>query len=210
MSEDGAVTDSWGDPDPGRAWQKSNGDPADEQWAYFPPPDQQPMPAPPPVPWQQRVLPHAVTFGVTTVVLVLLGAPLALLWRAFATPPVVQRTASGPIPTAPESSQVFAVDGSYMVVTLVAGAILGALAWWWLRERGPAAPFGLAAGGLLAAQIMATVGRRMVVDPYLHSVCADCLVYDGTLHLQSTAAIVVLPVALLSAFAAATFFREKA
>lgn len=193
MSEDVGVTD--------------RGDP----WSYFPPPDQ--VAGVPPVgqqrPWHEVLLPPVRTFLATVAVTVLLGAPLALLWRAVADPPVVERTASGPVPVAPESNQVFAVDGAFIVVTLVAGAVVGTLAWVLLRDRGPAGPFGLAAGGLLAAFVTAAVGKRFVVDDYLHSVCSDCLVYDGTLHLYSTAAVIVLPVAMLTAFALMTFFFDR-
>ena len=190
----------------------------DDRWSYFPPPDQ--VAGEPPVveprSWQQVVVQVARaavapmrTFLTTVAGTVLLGAPLALLWRAVANPPVIQRTASGPVPVAPESNQVFAVDGAFIVVTLVAGAIAGAFAWLLLRDRGPAGPFGLAGGGLLAAFVTVAVGKRLVIDDYLHSVCSDCLVYDGTLHLYSTAAVIVLPVAMLTAFALMTFFLDK-
>ena len=161
MSEDGRVTDPFAPPPLERG---ANPD----QWSYFPPPGEYPAPWQPPQRepfwrWVRvHLLPHLRTFGVTTAVVVLLGAPFALLWRAVAEPAVVLRTASGPQPAAPESNQVFAVDGRFVLLSLVVGAVLGAVAWFFLRTRGPAAPAGLAAGGLLAMLVAAAAFRRAV------------------------------------------------
>ena len=208
------TADPWGPPDPNAAWQPGAPGPGDpDRWSFFPPPGEHPplWEPPPRPPWIEVWKPHAATFGLTAVVLVLLGAPFALLWRAVAPTAVVVRTASGPQPLAPESNQMFAVDGWFVLLSAVAGLVLGGVAWLLLRERGPAAPFGLAIGGLAAAAVAAAVGKRMVVDRYLHDVCGEgrCLVYDGTLHLHATAAIVVLPTAMLTAFALLSFFLEK-
>ena len=217
------MTDDWGDPDPDRTWRPgvSGGGvaaapprPADE-WSYFPPPGQYPAPwePPPRVPLRVLLKPHAVTFGTTAAVLTLLGAPLALLWRAVADAPVVLRTASGPQPAAPESDQVFAVDGWFVVVSLLAGVLVGTVAWFVLRHRGPAGPLGLTVGGLSAAGVAAAVGRRLVVDRYLYDFCHGpdirCILYDGTLRLHSIAAVVVLPVALLTAFVVLTLVVDR-
>lgn len=236
MSEDGGVTEKWGDPDPARAWRAgvaaperadgdaggdSDGDSDEERWSYFPPPGAAVTPWEPPLApaLPERALaflkvlwPHARTFGVTTAVLVLLGAPLALVWRAVAPVAVVLQTENGPQPAAPESNQMFAVDGWFVLVMLIAGSVVGAFAWLALRDRGPGAPLGLAAGGLLAAAVTAEVGKMMVVDRYLYDFChqpdVGCIVYDGTLHLHSTPAVVVLPVALLTGFVLMTFFFD--
>jgi hypothetical protein len=210
VSEDGRVTDAWGDPDPQRASR-----PAADPWSYFPPPDVTvaPYELPPREPLLPRVLATARTFGGTVAVLLLTGAPLALVWRAVAPTATVLRTASGPAPEAPESNQVFATDGWFAVVMLLAGLLLGIVAWRVLREQGPAAPFGLAVGGLLAALVTAAVGRRMVVDQYLYDFChapdVGCLVYDGTLRLHALAAAVVLPLGLLISFVAMTFLFDR-
>lgn len=196
MSEDGGVTD-----------------PAADKWSYFPPPADSPPPwqPPPRASFAESVGVPLMTFAGMVGVLALAGAPLALLWRAFAPVAVVLKTASGPQPAAPESSQVFATDGWFAVVSLVTGLVLGAVAWIVLRHRGPAVPFGLAAGGTVAALVASAVGRRMVVDRYVYDFCrnVNCLVYDGTLRLHALAAVVVLPVAMLAAYVALTFFLER-
>lgn len=218
MSEDARVTEQWGDPDPHRVWLPGAPpapDPAPAPpvpGAYWLPP----LPAwtpPPPVPLAERLRPAVATFAAATAGLVLLGAPLAYLWRAFTTPAVILHTASGPEPAAAESNQMFAVDGRFVVVMLLAGVACGVVAWALLRRRGPAAPAGIAAGGLLGSLVTAAVGRRIVVDRYLYSFChkADvrCLVYDGTLHLHALAAVVVWPTAMLMVFAALTAFADR-
>jgi hypothetical protein len=205
VSEDARVTHDWADPDPNRTWT-----PGVVPYYAAPVPPWQPPPA---VPFHQRVLPPVGTFGVTTAVLVLLGGPMAFLWRAVAEPALVLRTATGPQPAAPETNEVFAVDGRFVVLMLFAGVVLGAVAWVLLRGRGPAAPFGLAAGGLLGGLVTAAVGRRLIVDSYLYAFChkgdVHCLVYDGTLHLHALAAVVVWPAAMLMVFAMLTVFLDR-
>lgn len=225
VGEDVPVSDEWGDPDPHRVWRPGRTpgiSPARDEPAnpappsFFPGPDENVRPWTPPEREDLRpvLVENAKTFGVTTAVLVLLGAPVAFLWKAVTPPVVVQRTAAGPSFAAPESDQMFAVDGWFVVVTLVVGLVLGALGWAVLRRRGPAAPFGLAAGGLLAALVTSAVGKRVVIDDYLHTFCNDpdivCPVYyDGTLQLHSFAAVVVWPAAMLAAFAALVFVRDR-
>lgn len=184
-------------------------------FSYFPPDDLQvsPWDPDPRGPWWLRVLPYAEVFGITTALVVLLGAPIALLWRAVTPVVGIRQTPGGPQPVAPESNQVFAVDGWFVLVSVVAGLVIGAVAWLLLRDRGPAAPFGLGIGGLLAAFVAARVGELLVVDRYLYDFCrgpdVDCLVYTGTLRLNSSAAVIVLPVAILTAFVALTYFLDK-
>lgn len=211
------MSDEWPDPDPHRVWRpgrKARHDVVDPP-PYYPGADETVrLWTPPP---REHMVPlllaNARTFGVTTAVLVLLGAPVTFLWKLVTPAAVVLRTASGPSPAAPESDQMFAVDGWFVVVTLVVGLVLGALAWRLLHRRGPAAPFGLAAGGLLAALVTSEVGKRLVIDDYLYRFChspdIQCLVYDGTLHLHSPAAVAVWPVAMLAAFAALVFALDR-
>jgi hypothetical protein len=176
-------------------------------WAYYPPPR---------VPLAQRLLATARAARDAAVVaayVALLGAPVAFAWRAVVPAVQIAHSATGPQPVAAESSQIFGVDGSFVLVTLVVGLVAGALAWPVLRRRGPAGPVGIAAGGLLAALAAAGVGRKMVVDRYLYDFCqqrgAHCGVYSGTLRLQSYAAVVVWPAAMLVVFAALTLLLTR-
>ncbi len=202
------MTDPWADPDPQRPWQPGT----TPDWsAYYPPPGLYPAPwTPHREPLVKRFRKDGLTLGATTAWLVLLGAPLALLWRAVAPRIEILRTAAGPQPAQAESSQLFAPDGWFVVVSVVVGVVVGALAWTVLRRRGPAAPLGLAVGGLLAASVAAAVGGRLIVDQYVWDYCKGrCIVYNGTMHLNATAAIVALPVALLTAYAALTIAFDR-
>lgn len=211
------MSDQWGDPDPLRAWQPG-GPPAPSAPPpppYFPqpgwgPPAWVPPPLPPPVPWLPRIVAALRTAVPTILLLVLLGAPVALLWHAVAPGIDVAKTAQGPVPSAVESSQVFAVDGSYVAVTLVVGLLLGAGAWPLLRRRGPAGPVALAIGATTAAYVTAAVGNRIVVDRYLYDQCRKgCYVYTGTLHLHAYAAVVVWPAATVAVFALLTWLADR-
>lgn len=165
---------------------------------------------PPPEPRWPKVRAGLVAGVAAALLVILLGAPVAFLWRAVAPAIDVARTAQGPQPTAVESSQVFAVDGSYAVVTIGIGVLAGIAAWPLLRGRGPAGPAGLAAGGLVAAYVTSAVGDRIVVDRYLYAQCrAGCYVYTGTLRLHAHAAVVLWPAAMLAAFALLTFFFDR-
>lgn len=164
-------------------------------------------------PPEQRWRRRGLAFLGPALLLPLLGAPVALLWRAVTPVVGIARTASGPQPTAGESDQFFAIEGWFVVVTVVVGLALGAVAWRLLRGQGPAGAIGVAVGGLCASAVTALVGSRLVVDSYMHGFCGrpdlDCPVYDGTMTLRAPGAIVAWPVAMLVAFAALTLIAER-
>ncbi|HEU0132402.1 MAG TPA: hypothetical protein VFQ85_15570 [Mycobacteriales bacterium] len=226
------MTAQWGDPDPDRTWRPGVEPPPPPPPAPGPPGPGSAAPPPydyygavsaqwwtepgPPPTWGERLRAWrapVTTGAMTAAVVVLLGAPVAFLWRWLAPTAVILHTASGPQPAAPESNQVFATDGWFALVTLGVGVVVGVGAFLALRRRGPAVPVGLAAGGLLAALVTAAVGRRLVVDRLLYDYCRrpdlHCFVYDGTLRLHALAAVVVWPVAALMTFALLTTFDRK-
>ena len=168
--------------------------------------------AEPPEQPADRVKRNASAFLGAALLLPLLGAPVAFLWRAVTPKVGIARTASGPQPTAGESDQFFAIDGWFVVVTILVGLVLGVVAWRFLRGRGPAGALGLAVGGLAASATTAIVGSRFVLDSYMYGYCSrpdlECHVYDGTLTLRMPAAIVAWPVAMLVTYAALTLLRD--
>lgn len=212
MSEDGAVTT----PAPGApAGEVPYVVSPEEYWrGYKTVPYEPPREA-----WRRRL----TAFVPTVLVLPLFGAPAALLWRALTPRVGIAQTAAGPQPTAGETDQFFAIEGWFVVTTICVGLVLGAVAWRFLRERGPASALGLAVGGLAASAVTAVVGSRLVVDSYMYGFChqpdVSCTVYDGTLTLRATvrvtraidspAALVAWPIAMLLSFAALTFLRER-
>jgi hypothetical protein len=91
--------------------------------------------------------------------LVLLAAPVGLLWAAVAPRYTVVRSDTGlDFPNIESTKAFIGADGSYVVILLVVGLLTGLLAWRYARHYGPATVLGLAVGGLLAAWIAARVG----------------------------------------------------
>ena len=200
MSEDGAVGEDTGF--------------GDDPFAYYVPPDavgEWLPPQPPGESVEEALRRHLTAFLAPALLLPLLGAPVALLWRAVTPRVAIARTASGPVPTASESNQFFAIDGWFVVVTFLVGVALGAVAWRFLRRRSPAAPAGMALGATLASAVTAVVGARLVVDEYLHGYCRDlvCSIYDGTLHLRMPGAVMAWPFGMLLSFVALTLVSER-
>ena len=113
-------------------------------------------PAPPPT----RRWPADVLQALGVVVgMVLLGAPVGLLWSAVSPRVEFEVSDQGVNVLGPETSEGFiGADGSYVLVLFAAGLVCGLLAWWLARRSGPWAVVGLAVGGVLAALVAARVG----------------------------------------------------
>lgn len=94
--------------------------------------------------------------------LAVLGAPLGLLWAAFAPDTPVLKTAEGAIYAEPQPEQPIAADGWFSLLGLAFG-VLAALALWFLlrRRRGPVGLLGAVLGTLAAAPVAWQVGRRV-------------------------------------------------
>ncbi|MFC4585560.1 hypothetical protein [Sphaerisporangium corydalis] len=105
---------------------------------------------------------HLRDFGLTIVVLALMGVAAGFLWSALAprTPYVI--TKSGPALTDPITQSLIAADGWFAVVTGVAGLLCGIAAYLLARSRRQVAMLaGLAAGGMVAAFLTLTVGTSL-------------------------------------------------
>ena len=150
-------------------------------------------------------------FVAVVVSLVLLGAPVGLLWSAVAPRLTVQLTKDGPSSGNLEGKAFVGADGSFVVVVVVAGLLCGLLAWRSARRSGPATVLALLVGGLVAAKIAAVVGVRpgaSDVRQVLHDPAAR-----GTLELflklRSPWAIVFWPVGALAGFLVLAFARPE-
>lgn len=137
----------------------------------------------------------AATFGATTAALVLLGAPLGLLWAAVAPHATYLLTGQGPLPADPESDAVFAADGWFTLIALGAGLVCGVLACLLPRWRGPASVLGLAVGGLLGAVVAWRVGRLVDLGQYRHMLDGGVrgARVPGPLTLRARGVLVVWP-----------------
>ncbi|ASW56008.1 hypothetical protein CIK06_20265 [Plantactinospora sp. KBS50] len=96
------------------------------------------------------------------IVMVVLGAPLGLLWRALAPSVAVLKTADGAVAAQPEPEEFIAADGWFTLLGLGFGIILAVLAWTLLRRlRGPVTLLALALGGIGAAVLAWRLGRSI-------------------------------------------------
>ena len=156
---------------------------------------------------------HDATVAAIVVgVLLLLGAPVGLLWSAVS-PRLTVVLAAGKDPAAQnlEGKAFIGADGSFVVICLLAGALTGVLAWLLARRSGPWTVVALVVGGVLAAKVAAVVGVR----PGRADVMA--MIHDpkatGTVHLflklRSPLTVLVWPVAALVAFLIPAYLRPE-
>jgi hypothetical protein len=150
--------------------------------------------------------------GVLTAVgVVLLGAPLGLLWAAVAPRVEVVVAAGGATRLAePASDGFIAVDGAFLALVLVAGVLSGVVAWWLGRRHGPGVVVGLVVGGLLAAEVASRTGAlvdageaRAALEAGREGVVAL------SVRLRSEPARLGWPVAALAAHMVLTLFDAR-
>ncbi|MDQ1689457.1 MAG: hypothetical protein QOK42_2432 [Frankiaceae bacterium] len=133
---------------------------SDNPWAT------QPVYRPPTVTKERLKLSDAWAALVTTAVLVLLGAPVGLLWGALAPRVAVVKVAQGIDLQMPETKAFVAADGSFLVIALLVGVACGVAAALIGRRHAPGVAIGLAVGGVLAALIAMKVGHRLGYESY--------------------------------------------
>jgi hypothetical protein len=171
-----------------------------------------------PAPGPSRLKADAARFVGIVVAMVLLGAPVGLIWAAVA--PHYTVVFEGGEPNYPliESTKAFiGVDGSFAAVTLVAGAVCGLLGWRLARRSGPWTAVALAVGGVLAALVAARVGLLPgqqaafdALDRKQGSVELFLGVRSGGhTELRAPWTAVVWPVAALVAFLVPAFIRPE-
>jgi hypothetical protein len=148
---------------------------------------------------------------VTVVGVVLLGAPLGLLWAAVAPPVEVVVAAGGATMLAdPTNDGFIAVDGFFLGLAVLAGALCGAVAWRVGRRHGLGVVVGLVIGGLLAAEVARLTGElvdegqaRAVVEAGREGVV------ELSVQLRAESARTGWPVAALAAHMVLTLFSSR-
>jgi hypothetical protein len=116
-----------------------------------------------PFDWGREVLAGVIT----AVVLVLLGAPLGLLWSRLTLHTALLRFGRGDThawATVGAAEGLVRADFLFFVVTVVAGVACGVVAWLLARRAGPGVAVGLLVGGIAGALVAQAVGRRAIVD----------------------------------------------
>ena len=138
----------------------------------------------------------------TAAVVVLLGAPLGLIWSAVAPHSHVAVEAGAAYIADAESEVFIAGDGWFLGLTLLVGVLTGVVAWLVARRSGPFVVVGLAAGGLLAAYVASKVGIRIGQDTLKAAVHSGRPgTYVSNIALQTKTAIAAWPLGAIAAFA---------
>ena len=145
-----------------------------------------------------------VTFAMTAAVVVLLGAPIGLIWSAVAPHAHVVVEAGGAYIVDAETEVFIAGDGWFIGITLLIGVVCGVLAWLAARRSGPFVVVALAVGGFAAAYVASRVGVRIGQDALRDAVRNGRQgTYVGNIALQAKwAALVAWPLGAVASFAA--------
>ena len=144
------------------------------------------------------------SFGLVAVALILVGAPLGVLWALLSPSLDLVAVSDG-------SEDAFRVQLSadlvLGVLVVVVGAAAGVLAWTRRPRHGTSVVLGLAVGGLLACLVAARVGYlyelpglRASVRPDLGQQTLDLISF----RLRAKAVLVVLPLVAVGVFAVLT------
>lgn len=123
------------------------------------------LPAPPP---PSRSPGLEALFGLIVAgAVVVLGAPVGLIWAWVAPKVELVQTAYGIYPIDGEPEGYFADDGWFMIVGAVAGIVLAVAAWLLLRRhRGPLVLLGLVIGSAGASVLAAWLGNKIGAAHY--------------------------------------------
>ena len=173
---------------------------------YGSPPPPAPAPPGPPRSGLRSELLAGVLVGLG---LVLLGAPLGLLWSAVAPRPDVVFAAGSLNFADQETKDFIAADGLLFLLLVAVGVLAGALAWRYARRTPFGVLVGLTLGGALAALVAAKTG--VLVDD---RAAATRAIADGTLRelplkLQATAALLGCPAGAVLTFALQALRRPQ-
>lgn len=147
--------------------------------------------------------------AVTGVVLVLLGAPVGLLWAALAPRVRVVLGQGGPGLDDPETGAFVGADLAFGGLVLAVGVVCGVVAFRLGRQYGPGVVVGLLTGGLLGAYVAAQTGEQVGLEAFRTAVedLARRGTVEASVRLRATEAVVLWPVGALAAFAATTAVR---
>lgn len=144
----------------------------------------------------------ALAGAVAALGLVLLGAPLGLLWAALAPQAQVRIvTADNVSYLDPEPRAFLGADLSFLLIGAVTGLLVGLLAWRIAGRRAPGVVVGLALGGLLGSWIAVRTGARVGRPEFVAALRAGTPAVVGqSLTLRAQQCLVALPLGALASF----------
>lgn len=102
--------------------------------------------------------------------LVLLGAPVGLVWAALVPRAQWVVGADGATLLRPETEVFVAADGYFLLVGALAGVLTGVAAYLLARRWAPGVVLGLAGGGVAASVVAAVAGGRLGRAGFLRAV----------------------------------------
>lgn len=155
-------------------------------------------------------------FG-TVIALVLIGAPVGLIWAAVSPHPEYVLTASSVDLVSPETKAFVAADGIFLIMSLVIGVASGVGAYVLSRGRaagsvgGPALAAGLAVGGVLGALVAWKAGALVGHDSFVHLVRTgrDGLHVHGYVFVRAHGVLMAWGFAAVVAFAGCLLAFER-
>lgn len=155
--------------------------------------------------------PSQARTGVLVVVgMVLLGAPLGLLWAAVAPTVEVVLEGGGSRLADPNDDGFFAVDAAFLVLALLAGVLSGSVAWRLVRHPGTGVVIGLVVGGLLAAEVARRTGELVNAGDALAALESGREgVVELSVRLRAEQARLAWPVGALAAHAVAALYTAE-
>jgi hypothetical protein len=161
--------------------------------------------------WREPLTPYALAGVGTAVALLLLGAPVGLLWSAVSPHAgVVIRGKDDAGFTDPFGEDLIGSEVRFVAVGLVVGVLCGLLAWRFGRRWGPAVVVALALGGLGAAAVAAEVGQRPGRSD-LRAALAEgtpAQALEANVRLRAKEALVAWPVGSLAGFLVPLLYRR--
>jgi uncharacterized membrane protein YeaQ/YmgE (transglycosylase-associated protein family) len=103
---------------------------------------------------------HVRAFVGTAVAVALVAGPVAVLWAHVVPHAGIVLDKFGDYVPAGHSNEFIRADGWFLVMTLIVGAICGAVAWACMGGRNPGAIAGLAVGSVFAGIAVARIGQQ--------------------------------------------------
>jgi hypothetical protein len=146
---------------------------------------------------------------ITAVLVVMLGAPIGLLWAALSPKVLVEKTPEGLALASTETKAFIAADGWFFFVALAVGLVCGVVAWRLGRHQQLGTALGLLAGCVVAPIVAWRVGHLVDVprlSTILHSLPGKPII-DPTLDLRAKGVLFVWPFSALAVFVVLLGFR---
>jgi hypothetical protein len=100
------------------------------------------------------------------VVIALLGVPLGLLWGVVSPHAPVVVTRDGAVLAGFRQEVFVAADGTFALIGLLAGLVVGAGVYLWRRARGPWVAIGVALGSLAGGYVAWKTGHQIGLDDF--------------------------------------------